>query len=104
MPRDLTNCAEPERWVSVRWEDAVHEEFKAELHVTATDRIELLADITAQLASMHVMIYGMQMRESRGGKGEMLITVGVNSLRHLEEVVTRLKRIKGVETIERTGG
>ena len=85
------------------WEDSVREEFKAEIHVTATDRIELLADITAQLAAMHVMIYGMQARESRGGKGEMLITVGVNSLQHLQEVITRLKRIKGVEEIERSG-
>ena len=103
VPRDLKNCAEPERWVSVKWEDTVREEFKAELHVVATDRIELLADITAQLAGMHVMIYGMQARESRGGKGELLMTVGVNSLQHLQEVINRLKRVKGVEEVERSG-
>ncbi len=103
VPRDLKNCAEPERWVSVTWEDSVREEFKAELHIMATDRIELLADITAQLAAMHVMIYGMQARESRGGKGELLMTVGVNSVQHLQEVITRLKRIKGIEEIERSG-
>ena len=49
------------------------------------------------------MIYGMQARESRGGKGELLMTVGVNSLRHLQEVIGRLKRIKGIEEIERSG-
>lgn len=103
VPKDLTQCAEPERWVSVAWEDSVREEFKAELHIEATDRIELLADITSQLAGMHVMIYGMQARGTRDGKGDMLVTVGVNSVQHLQEVITRLKRIRGILSVERSG-
>ena len=103
VPKDLKNCAEPERWVSVQWEDAIREEFKAELRVEATDRIELLADVTAQLAGMHVMIFGMQARETRDGKAEMLMTVGVNSVQHLQEVMTRLQRIRGITSVERSG-
>lgn len=103
VPKDVKTCAEPERWVNVSWENSVREEFKAELHIFVTDRIELLADITAQLAGMHVMIYNMQARSTRGGRGEMTITVGVNSLQHLQEVMTRLKRVSGVEDIERGG-
>lgn len=103
VPKDIARCAEPERWVSVSWEDSVREEFKAELHVEANDRIELLADVTAQLAAMHVMIYGMQARETRDGKAEMSVTVGVNSVMHLNEVIMRLKRIRGIVSIERSG-
>ncbi len=103
VPKDLQNCAEPERWVSVTWEDSVREEFKAELHIMATDRSGLLLDVTSQLASMHVSIFGMQARECRGGKAEIQMTVGVNSVLHLQEVITRLKRIKGIEEIERSG-
>lgn len=103
VPKDIAQCAEPERWVSVSWEDSVREEFKAELHVEANDRIELLADVTAQLAAMHVMIYGMQARETRDGKAEMSVTVGVNSVMHLNEVIMRLKRIRGIVSIERSG-
>ncbi len=103
VPKDPAHCAEADRWVSVAWEDSVREEFKAELRVEATDRIELLADITAQLAAMHVMIYGMQAHETRDGKAEMLVTVGVNSVQHLQEVMTRLRRIHGVQSIERSG-
>jgi len=102
VPTDPSHSAEPERWVTVSWEDSVREEFKAELHIIAADRIELLADITAQLAAMHVMIYGMQARENRG-QGEVFITVGVNSLTHLQEVMARLKRVGGVEDIKRGG-
>lgn len=102
VPSDPSHSAEPERWVKVSWEDSIREEFKAELHIIAADRIELLADITAQLAAMHVMIYGMQARENRG-QGEVFVTVGVNSLPHLQEVMTRLKRVSGVEDIKRGG-
>lgn len=104
VPKDLVHCPERERWVSVEWEDSVREEFKAELRIEATDRIELLADITSQLAAMHVMIYGMQARgENREGKAEMLMTVGVNSVKHLQEVMARLQRIRGIISIERSG-
>lgn len=103
VPTDPSHSAEPERWVKVSWEDSVREEFKADLHIFVADRIELLADITAQLASMHVMIYGMQARTSSDGRGEISVTVGVNSLSHLQEVMNRLKRVSGVEDIERGG-
>ncbi len=103
VPADLNTCTEPERWVKVEWEDSVREEFKAVLRVLANDRIQLLADVTTQLANMHVMIYGMQARECRKGEGEMIITVGVNGLQHLQEVIARLKRISGVISVERSG-
>ncbi|MBQ9861002.1 MAG: bifunctional (p)ppGpp synthetase/guanosine-3',5'-bis(diphosphate) 3'-pyrophosphohydrolase [Clostridia bacterium] len=103
VPQDPARSAEPERWVNVSWEDSIREEFKAELHILVTDRIELLADITAQLAAMHVMIYGLQARGGRDGHGQISVTVGVNSLPHLQEVMSRLKRVSGVEDIERGG-
>ncbi len=103
VPQDMSQCAEPERWVSVKWEDAVREEFKAELHIEAVERFELLVDITAQLAAMHVMIYGMQAREHQDGKAEISLTIGVNCVQHVQEVITRLKRVRGVQSIERSG-
>ena len=103
VPANLANADEPERWVHVEWEDSVREEFKAVLRVLANDRMQLLADVTTQLANMRVMIYGMQARESRKGEGEMLITLGVNGVQHLQEVITRLKRIDGVFSVERSG-
>ncbi len=103
VPVNVANASEPERWVRVEWEDSVREEFKAVLRVLANDRMQLLADVTTQLANMRVMIYGMQARGSNKGEGEMLITLGVNSLEHLQEVITRLKRIDGVFSVERSG-
>ena len=103
VPKDLAGAPEPERWVRVSWEDSVKDEFKATLHVEAADRMELLADITTQLASMHVMIHAINAREPRDGHTVMTLTVGVNSLEHLQGVITRLGRIQGVTKIERSG-
>ena len=103
VPRDLTSAPEPERWVRVSWEESVKDEFKATLHVEAFDRMELLADITTQLASMHVMIHAINAREPQNGHTVMTLTVGVNSVEHLKEVITRLSRIQGVNKIERSG-
>ena len=103
VPRDIAAAPEPERWVRVSWEESVKDEFKATLHVEAFDRMELLADITTQLASMHVMIHAINAREPQDGHTVMTLTVGVNSVEHLKEVITRLSRIQGVTKIERSG-
>ncbi len=104
VPKDIPGSAEPERWVHVSWEDSVREEFKAVLRLTANDRIQLLADVATQLANMHVMIYGMQARGGdKNGEGEMLVTIGVHGLQHLQEVIGKLKRIDGMISVERSG-
>ena len=34
VPRNVTEAAEPDRWVHVHWEESVRQEFKATLHLT----------------------------------------------------------------------
>ena len=103
VPRDISLAAEPERWIKVSWEESVRDEFKATLHVVARDRQALLADVTTQLASMHVMIHAINAREPKDGQASMTLTVGVSSLDHLQSVIARLSRIEGVYNIERSG-
>jgi guanosine-3',5'-bis(diphosphate) 3'-pyrophosphohydrolase len=101
VPRDLSQASEPERWVNVSWEDAVKEDFKASLHLLSTDRIGLLADVTTQLASMHVMIHAISTRETSDGNVSINVTVGVNNVEHLNSVIGRLSKVNGVFDIER---
>ena len=101
VPRDISQAEEPARWVPVHWEDSVKEEFKATLHIVAMNRQALLADITTQLASMHVMIHAINAREPKDGSVSMTVTVGVNGLEHLKTVITRLSKIEGVRSVQR---
>ena len=87
----------------VHWENDIRQEFKATIHLTAHNRHALLADVTNQLASMHVMIHAINAREPQDDYASMSLTVGVNSLDHLQSVVNRLLKIPGVESVERSG-
>ncbi len=103
VPANPKTAPEPERWVKVAWENSVREEFKAELRIEAKSRFELLANITSQLAGMHVMIYNMQAREIHHDHSEIFVTVGVNSLQHVQEVIARLAKVAGVISVSRKG-
>ncbi len=102
VPADISRCGQPERWVSAAWASSAESEFKTVLHITARDRERLLADVANQLASMHVTIFAINAHEPKDERTEMLITVGVHSVSHLEGVISRLSRIKGVMEVERS--
>ncbi len=103
VPKDMSLVEEPERWVSVKWEESVRDEFKATLNIKAKNRNALLADITTQLASIHVMIHAISARESQGNDVLMSVTVGVNSLDHLKSVIEKLDKIEGIYDVFRSG-
>lgn len=102
VPLNIEEAAEPERWVSVEWEDSIKAEFKATLQIHATDRDGLLADVTAQLTAMHVTIHDFHAREPKEGMAFLSVTVGVGSVEHLQTVITRLSKISGVQHVSRS--
>ncbi len=102
VPRDIAASSEPERWVRAWWEvNPAQAEFKATLTVHTADRMGLLADITTQLASMHVMIHALNSRDNDLGEALIGLTISVNSVDHLNTVMARLQRISGVHSISR---
>lgn len=103
VPKDLSSADEPERWVSVEWEESIRDEFKSTLNIEAKNRNALLADISTQLASMHVMVHAISARETQDGTVQMQVTVGVNGVRHLQSVITKIARIPGIYKVLRSG-
>ena len=103
VPKDISKCAEPERWVNAYWDSNVKEEFKATLLATCLDRVGMLADVAGQLAAMHVMIHNMSTRELKDGRSNLLMTITVDGVEHLNSVINKLSKINGVQTIERSG-
>ncbi len=104
VPKDPAHCSQPERWVKAAWENAVPTgSFKAGLFLETKDRDRLIADVTTQLALMHVSIYAINAREPKDDHGEMQITIGVNSVEHLDMVIAKLSRISGIVRVTRTG-
>ena len=91
------------RWVNVRWENETAGEFKATLNVVGTNRTGILADVSMQLANMHIPIYSMNARILKDKSSAMLITVGIQTVEQLNSAIGKISKVGGVVSVERTG-
>ncbi|MDO5448667.1 MAG: bifunctional (p)ppGpp synthetase/guanosine-3',5'-bis(diphosphate) 3'-pyrophosphohydrolase [Clostridia bacterium] len=103
VPIRIADSLEPERWINVYWDENVKEEFNATLDLYCISRIGLMADISTTLANMHVDIRSITTRETKDGSKILNMTIAVNGVEHLNNVVKYLRKINGVLSIERTG-
>ncbi len=103
VPKDIAKSEEPERWVKVRWALRVKEKFDATLRIFCENKIGMMADIATDLASMHVSIQNMSLRNSDPDGTTISMTIAVNSADHLQTVISHLRKIDGVISVDRTG-
>ena len=103
VPKDITNCEEPERWVSARWlTGSANQEFKAGLTIECESRVALMADVATLLADMRVMINSINTRELKDGSYYIYITITVKSIDFLNMVISKLKTISGITDVTRS--
>ena len=103
VPKDITSCEEPERWVSARWlTDNAIQEFKAGLSILCESRVALMADVATVLADMRVMINAINTRELKDDKAYVYLTITVKSTDFLNIVISKLKKIDGVVNVTRS--
>lgn len=103
VPKELGSGDEPQRWVGARWADKISvKEFKSTLRIYCIDRKSLLADITVQLSNMHIGIHMLNSRETKDGHAVISVTITVNGKEHLEGIISRLSKVNGVISIERS--
>lgn len=102
MPQVIALCNEPERWINAYWDKNVKEEFKSSLLITCLDRVGLLADVSGQLANMHVMIHSMNTRELKDGRCTLTMTITVDGVEHMRSVMAKVSKIDGVLKVDRS--
>ena len=103
VPKSIALAQEPERWISAHWDTDVKEEFKSTLLISCFNRVGMLADISGLLANMRVMIHDLNARKSKDGRTTMTITITVDGVEHLKSVISKLERVNGVLSVERSG-
>ena len=103
VPKDIATCAEPDRWLNAYWDKEVHDEFKSTLLVTCFNRVGMLADVSVQFANMHVMIHDISTRYTKDGRFAVTVTITVNGIDHLKNVISKIEKVDGVLSVERTG-
>ncbi len=102
VPRDITKCAEPERWISAHWDSAHKENFTSTLQISAIDREGLVNDILNTVYNMRLAVHAISARQTSGGNCVALLTISAESVEHLRSIISRIEKISGVFSVERT--
>ncbi len=103
VPKDISKAAQPERWINASWDTKVHNSYRVTLAVTCMDRVGMLADLSAVIANMHVMIHSIFTKDGNDGRSTIYMTITVNGAEHMKSVCEKLKKVKGVLSTERSG-
>jgi GTP pyrophosphokinase len=92
-----------ERWVHCEWaENTAGEIFKSTVDIFGKDRGGLLVDVSIALNNMHVPVYSLMAKEQPDDATSIQITFGTTSLAQLEYIIGSLRKIQGIERVERT--
>ncbi len=103
VPKDISKAAEPERWINASWDRKVQSSYRVTLAITCMNRMGMLADTSAVMANMHVMIHSIFTKDASDGRCTIYMTITVNGAEHLKSVCEKLKKVKGVLETERSG-
>jgi GTP diphosphokinase / guanosine-3',5'-bis(diphosphate) 3'-diphosphatase len=91
-----------ERRVEVKWTDDGEEtKFPVRLTIHTVDRTGLLADVTAAVSGIKANILDVRARVVEGGFGLVELTVEVEDTRHLEKIISLVRKVGGVRDVER---
>lgn len=103
VPRNTSHASEPERWINAYWDKSTKNEYRATLLITCISRVGMLADLTVELAGIHVMINNVVAKDTNDGRSDVYMTITVNGAEHLHNVINKLNKINGVLHVERSG-
>ena len=95
---DTTN----DRWVRTEWAGTVKETFKSTIDIIGSDRQGLLADVSVALSNMRVPILTLMAREAKDNHSHIQVTIGISDLEQLRGIMSNLKKIGGVITVQRS--
>ncbi|HEY3216252.1 MAG TPA: bifunctional (p)ppGpp synthetase/guanosine-3',5'-bis(diphosphate) 3'-pyrophosphohydrolase [Candidatus Eisenbacteria bacterium] len=99
-PNTFDQRVPPERKVAVEWDARRGETFPVRLVVYGQDRTSLLADIAKAIAASQVNVRTAGMAsEDKTAKG--MFVVEVAHLAKLQEIMTAIRKVKGVTRVER---
>lgn len=109
--RDCVNVhmkEDPDRWVRAWWDEDVAEgsdsrnRFSTGLQISTRNRIGVLSDAMLVFATGKINVRDMSARDLEGGYGVINVLVDVTSVPQLNNLISRLRSVKGVVDVTRT--
>jgi len=99
-PNLLRLNSDPDRRVLIDWKAGGEQDFIVRLLVSGSDRKGMLADLTTAIAETGTNIRSAALN-SKDFEFSATFVVEVKDLKHLKRLISSLKKIKGVEIVQR---
>ncbi len=95
------NSEELARWMDVQWSDTEQRTLQTSIEVIAVDRVGLVFDISAILMEARIPIIHSNSRNLKNGNALFEATITIAGTDQLKNLIDKIKRIKGVISVER---
>lgn len=92
------------RMIEVSWSETSSESFSVSIDIEAYDRGGLLVDVMATLAELKINISNMSAKVQENKAVHVFLVVDVKDIAQLDFVMTKLRRIKDIYTVQRARG
>jgi GTP pyrophosphokinase len=93
----------PERKIDVGWDTAKGQSFVVQLKVTVEDRKNMLRDLSQAIADADTNVRGAEMyAQDSTAIGKFVVEV--SSLSHLNRILDKVRKVKGVLSVVREKG
>lgn len=92
------------RLIDVAWDGATAENFQVSIEVVAYDRGGILAEVMAALAEMKVNIVNVNAKVQDNKTVTINMVIDIRDLPQLDFVMTKVRRVKDVYTVQRAQG
>lgn len=89
------------RWLPVQWTNNTSALIPTGIEVIASDRVGLVFDITKILSESHILIVHSSSRNLRNGNAIFEASVQVAGTDQLQAIMDKLRKIRGVISVER---
>lgn len=99
-PNIINNHA-PERLIDVYWQNGASDKFPVKIQVAVANSPSVIYDITKMISTVNVNISGINARLNENQEGIIDLTVEVNSLDQLDDVMAKLKSLNTVYSVYR---
>jgi GTP diphosphokinase / guanosine-3',5'-bis(diphosphate) 3'-diphosphatase len=93
---------QPEKWLSVAWQDGGDRLYTVEIRVDVVNRVGVLAAIASNIAAKHTNIEHVSVVERDGNDASLIFELQVKNRKQLASVIRAVKNMENVLRVVRT--
>lgn len=93
--------SDPRRWIEVYWNNLEHQNYRAEIQVTAENRRGIFVDISSAIGSDMATIVEISAHVTPEDRAEFSIALEIKNLEHLQVILQHLRQMDTVISVRR---